>query len=195
MKGFILGLSLAVALLAGYWAWPFVGLHDLAADLQARNTAALSRDVDFARLRRSLTEQIIAAYLRITGRAAKLGVFGTAVASATGGSVADPLISEIINPDNLVQLLNGKTVPTQFGEVSLNAAKFPTDSLKSAWHIWLNSEYWLDRFSTGVPVSAPPSQQFRIRMRLLRWHWRLTGIDLPEMLRNQLAQKLAAKFP
>lgn len=195
MKRFIAGFLLAVVLLSAYWAWPFVGLRDIAADLQARDSAALSKDVDFASLRRSLTEQIIAAYLRITGRAAQLGIFGTAVASAIGSSVADPLISQIINPENLIDLLNGGTVSTQFGPVALKTGQLPTVSLSSAWRAWLGAEYRLDRFSIAVPVSAPRAEQYRLRMQLIQWRWKLTGIDLPETLRNQLAQELAKKFP
>ena len=70
---FLLVFLLSVLLLLGYWAWPFFGLRALSADLQARNAAALSEQVDFELLRRSLTGQIIATYLRITGRERKLG--------------------------------------------------------------------------------------------------------------------------
>jgi hypothetical protein len=195
MKRFVIGFLLAVALLLAYWAWPFVGLHDIAADLHARDSAALSRDVDFPNLRRSLTEQIIASYLRITGRAAQFGIFGTAVASAIGSSVADPLISQIINPENLLDLLNGGTVSTQFGPVALKTGELPTVSLASAWRAWLGTEYRLDHFSLAVPVDAPPSEQYRLRLQLIQWHWKLTGLDLPETLRNQLAEELAKKFP
>jgi hypothetical protein len=72
MKWFIAFLLLLV-LLVGYWAWPFFALRGLAADLQARNAAAVNEEVDYARVRRSFTEQIVSAYLRVTGRASKLG--------------------------------------------------------------------------------------------------------------------------
>jgi hypothetical protein len=56
------------------------GLALSPADIQAGDPAALSEDVDFVRLRRSLTEQIIAAYLQVTGRAKKLSPFENVVA-------------------------------------------------------------------------------------------------------------------
>jgi hypothetical protein len=52
MKRFFIGITLLVVLLVAYWAWPFFGLRSLAADIQARDPAALSEDVDFVRLRR-----------------------------------------------------------------------------------------------------------------------------------------------
>lgn len=195
MKRFLIGFLLAIVLLAGYWAWPFVGLHELAADLRARDTAAVSKDVDFGSLRRSLTEQVIEAYLRVTGRGAQLGILGNALASAVSSTVADPLVSQIINPENLVQLLNGGTVPTEVGPVSVNIGQWPTASLSSAWRAWLGTEYELDQFSIGLPAGAPPAEQFRLRLQLIQWHWKLIGIDLPETLRNQLARELAKKFP
>jgi Protein of unknown function (DUF2939) len=69
----LLAVLVFAVLLVGYWAWPFVELRALAAALQAHNATALSKQVDFARLRNSLAQQIIAAYLRVTGRESKLG--------------------------------------------------------------------------------------------------------------------------
>ena len=36
---------------------------------------------------------------------------------------------------------------------------------------------------------------FALRMQLLQWRWKLTGIDLPDTLRNQVAWELAKKYP
>ena len=198
MKRFVGGFLLAFVLVSAYWAWPFVGLHAIAADVRARDSAALSKDVDFPSLARSLTEQVVAAYLRVTGKAAVLGNFGAVLASAVGSSVADPLISQIINPENLTALLDGETVSTQFGPVAFTMGELPAISLSSlstAWRAWLTTEYRLDHFSIALPVGAPPAEQYRLRLQLIQWHWKLTGMDLPEPLRTRLAQELAKKLP
>jgi Protein of unknown function (DUF2939) len=195
MKRVIPGLALLVVLLAGYLAWPFLGLRSLALDLETRDAAALGEQVDFVRLRRSLTEQIIAAYLRVTGKANKLGVFGNAVASALGASIADPFVSQVINPANLVELLSGDAVPTDLGKVSFNIGQLREVSLSSAWRAWLSSDYGFGRFSVGVPVTAAPADQFRVRLQLLQWRWKLTGIELPDSVRDRFARELAKKFP
>lgn len=202
MKRFGIGFLLGVIVLSGYWAWPFVGLHDLAADLAARDSADLDREVDFTRLRHSLTDQLIQAYLKVDTRAAKLGAFGNAVASAIGVSIADPLVAQMINPENLVVLLNGGTIASEFGEVSLKSGtaaltpkELPTSGVGTAWRAWLSAEYRLNRFSLAVPVDAEPSDQFRLRMQLLQWHWKLIGLDLPDSLRIRLVQELAKKLP
>src|SRR5215469_13903599 len=103
---------LLLVLLFGYWAWPFFGLRALAGAVQAGDVTAINEKIDYPRLRRSFTEQIISAYLRITGRAA-LGPLATAV----GASILDPWVSQIVNPENLAQLLRGATVSSELGPV------------------------------------------------------------------------------
>ena len=194
MKRFILALPLFAVLLVGYWAWPFVGLRGLAAALQSHNAAALSDQVDFGYLRRYLTAQIIATYLRITGRESKAGPF-RALVPAIGASIVDPWVSQVINPENLVELLRGGTIQSELGEVSFKTGELPNFSLNTAWNAWLNSEYGLGHFSIGWPADAAATEQFRLRMQLLEWRWKLTGIDLPEKLRDQFARELAKKYP
>jgi hypothetical protein len=73
------------------------------------------------------------------------------------------------------------------------AAEIPKLSLNTACSAWLASEYGLGHFIIGLPADVEPAEQFRLRMQLLQWRWKLTGIDLPEKLRNQIARELAKK--
>jgi hypothetical protein len=104
-------------------------------------------------------------------------------------------VSEIINPENLAQLLRGGTVSSELGPVSFRFGNLPSSSLNLAWSAWLSSEYGLGRFSIWLPPGAAETDQFRRRMQLLQWRWKLTGIDLPEKLRDQIAEELAKKYP
>jgi hypothetical protein len=194
VKRFTLAVLIFTVLLVGYWAWPFVGLRVLAAALQAHNAAALSEQVDFARLRSSLAQQIITAYLRVTGRESKLGAFAP-IASTVGASIVDPWVSQIINPENLIELLRGGTIESELGATSFKIGMFPLFSLSDAWDVWLGSEYGLGRVSIGLPANAEAVEQFRLRMQLLQWRWKITGLDLPQKLRDQLARELAKKYP
>jgi hypothetical protein len=194
MKRFIFALPLFVGLLVGYWAWPFFGLRALAAALQTRNAAALSELVDFGYLRRYLTAQIIATYLHITGRENKLGPLG-ALVPAVGASIVDPWVSQIINPENLIELLQGGTIQSELGMISIKRRELPNLSLGNAWKAWMSSYYGLGSFTISLPPDDEAVEQFRLRMELLGWHWKLTGIDLPERLRDQVARELAKKYP
>jgi hypothetical protein len=193
MKRFIPAFLLLLVLLIGYWAWPFFGLRALADALQAGDVRTINEEIDYTRLRRSFTEQIIGAYLRVTGRASKLGGLSP-LATAVGASIVDPWVSQIVNPENLAQLLRGGAVSSELGPVSFRFGDLPSN-LNLAWGAWLSSEYGLGRFSIWLPPGASQANQFRLRMQLLQWHWKLTGIDLPEKLRDQIAGELAKKYP
>jgi hypothetical protein len=193
MKRSILTFLLLLVLLVGYWAWPFFGLRTLAGAVQVGDVAAINEALDYPRLRRSFTEQIIGTYLRITGRASQLGALGP-LATAVGASIVDPWVSQIINPENLAQLLRGGTVSSELGPVSFRFGNLPS-TLNLAWGAWLSSEYWFNRFSIWLPPGASQKDQFRLRMQLLQWRWKVTGIDLPEKLRDQIAGELAKKYP
>jgi hypothetical protein len=67
--------------------------------------------------------------------------------------------------------------------------------LNNAWKAWISSYYGLGSFSIALPFDAEAAERFRLRMQLLGWHWKLTGIDLPERLRDQVARELAKKYP
>ena len=161
MKWFIAFLLLFVLLVA-YWIWPLFALRALAADLQARNATAINEEVDYVRVRRFFAEQIIASYLRLTGRANKLG----SLEAAVGASIVDPWLSQIVNSENLSELLRGGTVISELGPVSFNFGDLPS-SLNTVWSAWLSSEYGVGRFSIGLPPDAPANNQFRLRMQLL----------------------------
>jgi hypothetical protein len=194
MKKLFLASFLLIVLLVGYWAWPFVGLGTLASALQAHDAAAVSEQVDFEYLRRNLTAQIVASYLRLTGREGRLGPL-RALAPGIGASLADPWVSQIVNVETLVELLRGGTIQSELGTISLNSRELPNFSLRNAWNAWFNSEYGLGHFSIGLPANVEAVEQFRLRMQLLGWRWKLTGIDLPAKLRDQVAQELAKKYP
>jgi Protein of unknown function (DUF2939) len=194
VKRFTLAVLLFVVLLVGYWLWPILGLRTLATALQARNAAALTEQVHFARLRNSLAEQIVAAYLRVTGRERKLGVLAP-LAATVGASIVDSLVSQIVNPENLMELLRGGKVQSELGTISFKTEELLNFTSIDAWDAWLGSEYGLGRFSIGFPADAKAIEQFRLRMQLLQWRWKLTELDLPQTLRDQFARELAKKYP
>jgi hypothetical protein len=188
MKRYVIAFLLFLVLMIAYWASPFVSLHRLAAGLAARNDTAIADKVAFARLRNSLSNQILTAYLRLTGRI-------NSIVGFIGPDLVGLAIAQLLTPENMAQLLEGGTISTEIGPVSFDFGELPVGNLDAIWRGWLGTEYWMDEFSISVPVSAPESEQFHLRMRLTQWRWRVVGIDLPEQLLLQIAQKLADKYP
>jgi hypothetical protein len=114
---------------------------------------------------------------------------------AVGASIVDPWVSQIINPENLIELLQGGTIQSELGSISIKTRELPNFTLSNAWKVWISSYYGLGSFSISLPTDGEAVEQFRLRMQLLDWHWKLTGIDLPERLRDQVARELAKKHP
>ena len=97
----------------------------------------------------------------------------------------------ILNPDRLLDLLGKGSVSADPSPPSGLAAPFAANSLGSAWQTWLNSDYNGRNFYVSVPVDRPSDERFRVRLRLVHWDWKLSGLDLPESMAMDLAQELA----
>jgi hypothetical protein len=177
-------------LLLAYWIWPFVSLQRLTLSVAARDEAAMSDQIDFYRLRRSIVPQVIAAYSRIIGQKSTSTIFALA-----GPDLIEIALLQILTPENLARLLEGNTISTELGPVSFDLGDLPGLSLSSIATWWLGTEYWLDTFSIGLPVGAPTAEQYRLQLQLKQWRWKVVGIDLPERLLTPIAQELAKKYP
>ena len=80
------------------------------------------------------------------------------------------------------------------------AAKVPGDlipfsetALRSGWQTWWNSEYGLGEFFVRLPPDKSPDKQFKVKLSLASWQWKLSRIDLPGKLRVQLVQEILKK--
>jgi len=176
-------------LLAAYTAWPLVDLYRLAGAVQSKDRSTISRMVNMPLLRRSLTRQIMAEYLELTGASQKLGATGTTLAANFGATVADPIVEQFVNMDNLMSLLGDGSAPGINGTAWSATAPLNSRALESAWRAWTNSEYRGSRFQVSLPPEKTRSEQFTVGLNLSRWNWRLTSIELPKALRVQLAQE------
>jgi Protein of unknown function (DUF2939) len=192
MRSTLAILFALIILLAGYTIWPFYGLHRIASAVETRNYAALQELVDFPSLRASMAQQIADAHLKLTGKSADTSEGTRSVGSRVGAMVADALLAKIIlNPERMLDLLGKGLVSANPSPPSGLAAPFAANSLGSAWQTWLNSEYSGAKFYVAVPVDRPFDQRFGIRLRLVDWDWKLSGLDLPESMATDLAQELA----
>jgi hypothetical protein len=189
----------AAVLWVGYAAWPFWAVYDFANAVERRDTAAVARRVNFPAVRHSLSEQIVVAYLRLTGREARLGQFGRNMAVAAVTSLADPILAEFISAEALIEFLqHGSPNPLMSepstGVQAADLQALGSGSLGNIWQIFVNSEQGLRSFELAVPFSAPPARKFKLKFRLTTWTWKLSAIELPEPLRVRLAQELAKRI-
>ena len=127
-----------LVVLSAYAVWPVVGFYKIASAVESRDTAALTQRVDFRSLRKSLTKQLIATYLELTGK--KLGLIERSIAVGVGGSIADPIIVRLVNAETLLDLLT-KGNAGEYASVSPDLAPFSTSALRNGWQTWWDSEY------------------------------------------------------
>jgi hypothetical protein len=187
-------LVVSVVVLAGLAGaiWPFTALYDIARKAEARDVPGLTERIDFPALRRSLTGQIVRAYIRVTG----VNVNPTGITAALAGSVADPIVEKLISPEALVELLRTGWPHAVMPEKPAGLAGLEglsADRLGSAWALFASSNYGISGFSVSVPADKPAAQQFRVYLSLSKQGWRLAGLDMPEEIMNGLTQQLISR--
>jgi hypothetical protein len=186
--------AVLAALLLAYAIWPVVGFSRIASAIEARDGAALAKLVDFRALRKSLTKQIVAAYIELTGKEKQLGLMGKTLAVGIGTSYAEPIVAELLNEQTLIDLLTKGQVGGGGGvgavKVPAELAPFSKSAMQSTWQTWWASEYGLGDYYIYLPPDKAPDKQFKVRLSLKDLQWKLTGLDLPGPMRVELAQQL-----
>ena len=184
----LLTLVVLALIWVGYTAWP---LHDISVLLQAfeaRDIETLKQHVYFDSIRRSLSDQIVDAYVRRSGvQVSPLlrGVPGAALA------VADPVVAKMISPEAFSDFLTKGWPAAVLPNVPAGAVGISSKDVGNVWQLYMASEYGLGRFNISVPQSVARPQRFGLELKLLQWRWRLTAITLPENIRDALADELA----
>jgi hypothetical protein len=181
MRWIVLIIVPLIVLLAVYTVWPIYDLYRIASAVETRNLATLQELVDFPSLRVSLIKQIRDAYRKQTDKSASSE---RSVGAAVGWA-------QMSHPERLLDLLRRGSVSADPSLRSSLAAPFAPSSFGSPWQIWLNSDYSGRTFYVTVPVDRPSDQRFRIRLRLVRWDWRLLALELPESTKAQLIEEIA----
>ena len=189
MRRTILTIAILGIVWIGYIAWPIYDLFVMLRAVEARDIDTVTRRIDFNRVRISLADQIVHAYMRRTG--IQPSPLASNVARGALG-IADPIAQKLISPEALSQLITTGWPPATVapdgpppGTVGIT-----THTIGTVWQIFHNSEYGLGRFEVVGPAALPPQHRFRLEFRLLQWNWRLVGVVLPENIQNLLLDEL-----
>jgi len=182
---FLLFLAWAIFMVS-----PFVALYDLSKAVEARDMERITERVNFAALRTSLSRQILGEYLKEQN----LEGVERDMATEAGTAVLNPVIEQFISPEALADLFEHgwpKAVADR-PETATGSLRFEIGSFGEAWRTFLFSESQGFRSVTiPIPVDRPKDRQFRITMRLKNTTWRLTGLELPAPLREELIKRAA----
>ena len=179
---FLLFLAWAIFMVS-----PFVALYDLSKAVEARDLARISERVNFNALRHSLTRQIVGSYLDQKD----LQGLDRDLAEDAGVAVFNPIVEQLATPEALVDLLeDGWPQRVAGGNGPTSPVRLDLNSFAEAWRIFIASESQGFRSVTvPVPVSETRDNQFRLTMRLRGTTWRLSGVELPRTLREDLMKR------
>ena len=194
-------VGVVVVLGLGYWSWPLVGAAQLARTARSGDAGQLFERVDVDALRRSLSRQLAAAYLDVSGKGKKMGAFGRSVAGAAVTTVADPYVAQLLTPDNVMALLSkGRVNQVSVGGRSVavkgdlpNFTTLLDDHLLSA----VTGSYFDQPRDFVIPIDGGhgAEDQYGIHMRLVGLTWKLGGLDLPAPLLADMARSILAEEP
>ena len=155
--------------------------------METRDVQTVTQHVYFDAVRVSLTNQVVAAYIRRTG--VSISPLAQSMAGALG--IADPIVKKLISPAALSELLGVSWPVTVVPDLPPGTVGITESTIGTIWQIFENSEYGFARFEVAAPSVLPQQQRFRLTFRLLQWRWRLVAITLPENIQNLLGDELA----
>src|SRR5262245_6792570 len=136
-KAIVTLLVLGLAWL-GYVAWPLYDLYVLVRAFEARDVEPVKRYDYFDSVRRSLADQIVAAYVRRSGVQVNPLVQGSA---GSAFAIADPIVAKVISPEALSQFLTAGWPVTVLPDVPQDAVGISRKTLGNVWQIFAASEY------------------------------------------------------
>jgi Protein of unknown function (DUF2939) len=174
-------------ILIGYTAWPLYDLFVLVRAIETRDVGTVTRHVYFNQVRISLTDQVVAAYVRRTG--IQISPLARSMAAAAL-SIADPVVKKLISPEALSELLAVGWPVAVVPDPPPGTIGITRSTMGTIWQVFGNSEYGLGRFEVAAPAALPQQQRFGLTFRLLQWRWRLVAVTLPENIQNLLADEL-----
>ena len=179
-----------VALLVGvaiYVGSALVSLGGLVEAARAGDGAGVLARTDVVRLRRSLVDQIVGAYLKQLGTDRPVKPLERMVASAYGASVADAMIAKLLTEENLTGILNKGAISVG-GPAIANMQRLSDIDTSRVFET-------LKRISPVKPVEflirlGEAENAGGVSIHFEGNGWKLSGIQLPNAAVQVLAQSL-----
>lgn len=189
---FLLFLAWAIFMVS-----PFVALYDLAKAVERRDVSRIEERVNFPAVRVAVSRQVVGDYLHTPEGRAKLGDLDGRVATTAGAAAVNPVVEQLITAEALVDLLDDgwpQQVAAPAGGQASGKLPLEFGTVRDAVMLFFGSE---SNGFRSVAIPFPPEEakdrQFRLTMRLSGTTWRLTGIELPRALREELIARVQKK--
>jgi hypothetical protein len=186
--GTLVALLVATIIYVGSAVAALTGLVEAA---RSGDTAAIISRTDTAGLRRSLVDQVVAAYLKRRDQERPIKPLERLVVSTYGASVADALVGKLLTPENVANMLKNGAVTTGDGtQVNMLGRLTDLDTTRIT--------QTLGRFSIVKPVEfqvrlGDAADAGAVSLHFQGDTWKLSGVQLPASALEQLAQQLPTR--
>ena len=186
--GIIVIFLVSLMLYVGSAVWSAKGLVEA---VRSGNGGEILARTDLPRVKRSLTDQILAAYLDRLGAKRPIKPLERMLANTYGASIADSLISKLLTEENLTNLLRTGAVANisqnaQFGNLA-SLASLDTSTLRLLSRI---SPVKLVEFAIML---GDDRDSGGVSLHFEGDGWKLSGIQLPATALRALAESLPIK--
>jgi hypothetical protein len=180
----LLALLVAVGIYVGS---ALVSLSGLVEAARAGDGAGVLARTDMARLRHSLVDQIVAAYLRQLGRDRPIKPLERVLANTYGATVADAMIAKLLTPESLTDILKKGAIGPGGSPIANMPSLSEIDTSRTL--------ETLKRISPVKPVEflirlGDTESAGAVSIHFQGDGWKLSGILLPSAAVQVLAQSL-----
>jgi hypothetical protein len=186
--GIVVILLMSSVIYVGSAIWSAKGLVEAA---RSGNGAEILSRTDLPRLKRSLTDQILAAYLDRLGAKRPVKPLERVLANTYGASIVDALVSKMLTEENLTKLLRTGAVANisqdaQFGNLA-SLSNLDTSTLRLLGRI---SPVKLVEFAIML---GDDRDSGGISLHFEGDGWKLSGVQMPAAALRALADSLPIK--
>jgi Protein of unknown function (DUF2939) len=170
-------------------------LSKLAAAARAGDGAAVIERTDLKALSRSLTDQIVGAYLERVGATRRISPMEKMLVNTFGASIADAMVTKMLTADKLTQMLKTGNLETAPGAPSFTGLPALADLHTGDWLSLLGRLNFIQPALLAIRVSdsSDPDAYAAINLHCEGLDWKLSGIELPRAIVRELAASLPVK--
>jgi len=186
LVGTVLVLLVSFVIYVGSAVWSVKGLVEAA---QSGNGPAIIERTDLPRLKRSLVDQIVRAYLERQGAKRPLSLMERVLANTYGASIADALVGKILTEENITKILRDGVVTEELPDAHMPAL---------AGLDFSNTFGILRRLSPVKVVEFEMALGNDVSSGAISLHldgngWKLSGVNLPARAVSALADTLSIR--
>ncbi len=190
--GIVAALVVAIAIYLGLAA---SSLATLASAARAGDVAKVLEHTNARSLTRSLTGQIVGAYLERIGATRKVGSMEKMLINTYGATIADAMAAKMLTAENLTQILKSGKVDASQGLPAFAGLPALGDLNTGNWLKLLGRVNFIQPVLLGIRVSekTDPENYAAVNLHFEGGGWKLSGIELPKPIVRTLAASLPVK--